>query len=314
MVKLEEKIQYSLDMVAPERKYQTRPRHASWLTRPIRDEMKIRDDLLKVCVRTQDQEDWVAYKEKRNRVKHMCMQQKRLYNQTRLNVPDSRTMWNRVKNLSGLDKKSSAEKMKIRKEDSELLEKEKDISEHMNLYFKEKVVWLEMKTSPSVEKCEDYADEYVKDRLGGVLPPSFSFRTVGNHPIRKVIAGLKNTGAKGRDNIETEVLKKFSYVLIPYICHICNRSILSSIFPDGWKSGLIWPLPKKGSLSLASNWRPVVLNCALSKVLETILNDQLKLHLEESCLMSPVQHAYRRGRSCLSAWADLDTLVQDARN
>ena len=82
LVKLEEKIQYSLDMVAPERKYQTRPRHASWLTRPIRDEMKIRDDLLKVCVRTQDQEDWVAYKEKRNRVKHMCMQQRRLYNLT----------------------------------------------------------------------------------------------------------------------------------------------------------------------------------------------------------------------------------------
>ena len=30
--------------------------------------------------------------------------------------------------------------------------------------------------------------------------------------------------------------------------------------------------------------------------------------------MSPVQHAYRRGCSCLLAWADLDTLDQDTRN
>ena len=93
-----------------------------------------------------------------------------------------------------------------------------------------------------------------------------------------------------------------------------SRSILTSCFPDGFKHGRIRPLPKKGSLKEPSNSRPVVLNTSLSKVLENVLNSQLKDHLEDTGLMSQVQHAYRRHRSCQSAWLEIDTIVQGARN
>lgn len=150
--------------------------------------------------------------------------------------------------------------------------------------------------------------------LGEAEVPSFGFRTVGTGTVKTIIHGLKNTGSLGRDGISTQVLKKFSNVLSPAVRHVINRSILTSCFPDGFKHGRIRPLPKKGSLKEPSNWRPVVLNTSLSKALENVLNSQLKDHLEDTGLMSQVQHAYRRHRSCQSAWLEIDTIVQGARN
>ena len=93
-----------------------------------------------------------------------------------------------------------------------------------------------------------------------------------------------------------------------------NRSISASVFPSPWKFGQIKPIPKKGSLLDPKNWRPIVINTSLSKILEHVLNKQLQNHLEENDIMSPVQHAYRKNRSCQSAWLEIDTLVARARN
>ena len=54
--------------------------------------------------------------------------------------------------------------------------------------------------------------------------------------------------------------------------------------------------------------------CPMSKILETVLNEQLREHLEETGLMSKVQHAYRKARACQTAWLEIDTIVQSARN
>ena len=57
-----------------------------------------------------------------------------------------------------------------------------------------------------------------------------------------------------------------------------------------------------------------MINCSLSKILEHVLNSQLQTYLEESGIMPECQHAYRKARSCQSAWLELDTIVQKARN
>ena len=73
------------------------------------------------------------------------------------------------------------------------------------------------------------------------------------------------------------------------------------------------PLPKSGSQRVPKNWRPVVLLPCMSKILETVLNNQLKCYLEDNGLMSLVQHAYRRSRSCSTAWMELDMRIRDAQ-
>ena len=145
-------------------------------------------------------------------------------------------------------------------------------------------------------------------------PPKFQFKTVGTGVVNKVIRRLKNTGAEGRDEISTKILKKFRYVLAAPLRHIVNQAIRTGEYPDPWKVGLITPLPKSGDLSNPKNWRPVVINPAVSKVLEGVLHLQLQEHMESYGIFSPSQHAYRKCRSCESALVDLDTLIQKARN
>ena len=53
-------------------------------------------------------------------------------------------------------------------------------------------------------------------------------------------------------------------------------------------------IPKKGSLTSAKNWRPIVINCSMSKILEHVLNWQLQSFLQESRILSPTKHAYRK--------------------
>ena len=42
------------------------------------------------------------------------------------------------------------------------------------------------------------------------------------------------------------------------------------------------------------NWRPICINKAMSKVLETVLNNQISWHMESTGLYSETQHAYRK--------------------
>ena len=310
LMKLEEKITWCLDQVAPERTIITRPSHAPWMTPVIKANMDERDRLLAIAKETGNPEDWMVFKRWRNDVKHQQMKQKKWFNEQRLKEEESTKMWSRVQKLSGLKKGKEAARMKLEVEDGKILTEEKEVATYLNEFFKQKVIRLEQKTKPSVKKCEEYAKEFVGDKE----VKSFGFSTVGNMEIKRIIKSLKNTGAMGRDKIATMVLKKFVNVLTPAIRHVVNRAILTSTFPEGWKMGQITPLPKKGSLKLPANWRPVVIMCPMSKVLESVLNVQLRSHLEENGLMSKVQHAYRKARSCQSAWLELDTVVQEARN
>ena len=54
------------------------------------------------------------------------------------------------------------------------------------------------------------------------------------------------------------------------------------------------------------------MNNVMSKVAERIINKQLADHLEDRGLLSFTQHAYRKSKSCGSAWQDIDTFVSKA--
>ena len=145
---LEHKITWTLDRVAPVKKYQTRQGYAPWLTPEIREEMKTRDGLRKRAQSSGLDQDWTTYKRMRNQVKHTSMKLKREYLAKKLNVDSSRQMWSRVKNEAGLNKKGKESKIKLKVGD-QLLTEEKEVATYLNQFFKDKVVRLEAQTNPS---------------------------------------------------------------------------------------------------------------------------------------------------------------------
>ena len=189
------------------------------------------------------------------------------------------------------------------------------LSSFMNNFFKEKVEKLKAKTSPDLTRDLSYTERFRRSRgYSEEVTGFFYFKSVARETIMYNIKQLTNTSSVGIDDIGTEVVKKFKNCLSPAIQHIVNLCLTKSIYPDQWKCGIVSPIPKKGNLSLPSNWRPIVLNCVLSKILERCMNDQMMAFISNNILDSPSQHAYRKSKSCLSAWTELDTFIAEQRN
>src|SRR5678816_1543344 len=101
-----------------------------------------------------------------------------------------------------------------------------------------------------------------------------------------------NTGLE-----KTRVLRECAYVLTPPLVQLYSLCLNTNIFPQCWKHAHVQPIPKKGSSSDPSNYRPIALTCVLSKIFETLLNTHFLDHLESHSLISDRHYGFRRSRS-----------------
>nr|CAI5840148.1 unnamed protein product [Callosobruchus analis] len=89
--------------------------------------------------------------------------------------------------------------------------------------------------------------------------------------------------------------------IIPFITHIVNECILRNYFPVRWKHALIMPLPKISQPSELKDLRNISILPTLSKVLERVLETQIREHLQRHDLIVDVQSGFRPAHSCATA-------------
>ena len=93
---------------------------------------------------------------------------------------------------------------------------------------------------------------------------------------------FKNTNASkaaGLDNLSGRFLKDAAKVLAKRITDLWNFSITSGKFPDSCKIAKLKSIYKKGSLTEASNYRPISLLPLISKVIKKVIDDQTSVFL-----------------------------------
>ena len=88
------------------------------------------------------------------------------------------------------------------------------------------------------------------------------------------------------------VLKNCSASMAKPLAHIFLKSLKERKISNGWQLANITPIFKKGHRVERSNYRPVSLTSILSKVLESILRDELIEHLVKNSLISEEQHGF----------------------
>ena len=74
--------------------------------------------------------------------------------------------------------------------------------------------------------------------------------------------------------------------------------LYSSHIPVSWKHAHVTPIHKKGSHSVADNYRPITLTLLIVRILESIIKDNITHHMLTNNLFSPSQHGFVAGRSC----------------
>ena len=142
---------------------------------------------------------------------------------------------------------------------------------------------------------------------------TFSFACVGTATLRKALQKPEPKTAVGTDGVPISVFKSAWAPLGLPLVHIVNLVIRTGEWPKEWKEAIIAPVLKAGKPpSEFSSYRPVALLCAVSKLVERVLYDQLSAHIESHGLLPHEQHGCRRGRSVDTALASVMAQVSRA--
>lgn len=139
---------------------------------------------------------------------------------------------------------------------------------------------------------------------------TFHLKTVTVSEIIKFIKLLKSK-AEGCDSINLEMLLLTMPDALETITSIVNASIVTSTFPDAWKTAVVRPLPKISNPTDLKDLRPISILPCLSKILEKAVSKQITVYLEKNNMLPEVQSGFRRGRSTVTALLDVtDNILQ----
>ena len=147
---------------------------------------------------------------------------------------------------------------------------------------------------------EDLVTDEVNEILKKSSRPSFSFTEVSEDQVIKMVNSIK-TNACGIDCISAFFLKLGIEFSVYAFTNIINTSILYKKFPTRWKNALVKPLPKNNNPSCASDYRPISLLPAFSKVFEKLIAKQMIEYLKETNYFDKLQSAYKHSHSTVTA-------------
>lgn len=268
---------------------------APWITPVIRQMMDVRDRARKRFDRTNNPATHTFYKDMVDLVDTSLQAEKSAYFDW-LAKNDSKKMWSELK------------KFNIRRNpNTKLGAPLSDVSE-LNRHF----VSISAASPPvSINLLVSYSSS-VKEGISS----EFSFSAVSVEDIRKVLSSI-SSDSYGSDGLSISMIKMCCPFILPYITYIVNCCLLDGVFPHAWKEALVTPIAKCSNPSSFGDLRPISILCALSKVVEKIVDFQLRQHLSSNKILPGVQSGFRPGFSCSSALAlvvdDVLKSVDDGR-
>ena len=104
--------------------------------------------------------------------------------------------------------------------------------------------------------------------LNKIVESNFTFKYVEEDVIKRTIINLPNKSSYGYDGLSTKLLKILEPALTKPLALLINQVLTTGIFPDKLKIAEVIPVYKKGEQTVFSNYKPISLLPAISKVLE----------------------------------------------
>ena len=127
---------------------------------------------------------------------------------------------------------------------------------------------------------------------------SISCFEVTQGEIIAAIDEMKGNASCPTKDVPAQVFKQCKLVLSKPLFLIWKKSFLCGEIPNEYKNQMIIPVHKKGSKTLAKNFRPISLTSHEVKIMERVLRKRITNYLENFNLINDSQHGFRRFHSC----------------
>ena len=118
--------------------------------------------------------------------------------------------------------------------------------------------------------------------------------------VFKHVTLLANKTSAGPDEYPQSFIRKLAPSITEPLSIIFRLSVNSAELPSIWSISKIIPIHKKKSVNKVENYRPISLLCVTSKILESIIRENLVTHLLANSIISDAQHGFRNKRSTVT--------------
>lgn len=261
---------------------------APWMTDEIRTAARRKMQLYKASLQLPSDhptaQRYASLKAEVNRMRRTAMKQY-YYNKLAADINNMKATWQTINELLGRQSKQDTNIKKLTIQNEEVTDTQQIVN-HFNNFFAH--VGANQSTLTQANNNEHYSTFMHPSQQNSIyLTPTTE------QEIQTTTMKMKNKRSCGHDNISTQQLK----LILPGILHplhiLFNRSISEGIFPQELKHAKIKPLYKKKEKDNMSNYRPIALLPAISKVLEKILHKRIYHYLTENLIISKRQYGFR---------------------
>ncbi len=268
-----------------------------WITDEIITLIKDRDNLYKTHKMTHP--DSLDYNQQDDNLKQLNSNIKKSIRVAKKNYYDNifnklksdmKGTWKKIKEILNKSKNKNNFPSFFRDESNNIITDKFEIANKFNTFFSS----VGEKLAKSIKT---FNNKSFKNYLKKSTLSCFKFHIINNSIIDKIIDGLAPKSSSGFDELSTKLLKSSKLVLLKSITLIVNQMISTGIFPDKLKIAKINPIYKKEDETLFTNYRPISLLPAISKIFEKVLFQQIYDYFQEKKLFYKSQYGFRTGHS-----------------
>ena len=232
----------------------------SWVTRGIRQSMKIRDKLYKQFIKSKNNQTreikQAAFRKYRNKITDLLQISRQTHYQKYFsdNTKNTKALWQGIHEIIYSKKAGETNNPSSLLINQKFATNQQDMTENFNNFFTSIGKNLQETIPPT---REDYA-QYLKTPSTS----NFSIKPIKPEEIRDIIKTPKNSKSAGPNSIPTKILKIIKKSISTPLSTLINNSFANGTFPKVCKRT---PVFKNKSRLLCNNYRPISL---LSNVLQ----------------------------------------------
>ena len=261
-----------------------------WITKGLIKSSRLKQKLYIKHLKCKSEETTKNYKDYRNLFEKLRKLSKKQYYTKILEKykHDARRTWSVIKEVIGkkeLNKKPFPDKIKF---NDEFLTNVKDIGGAFNNYFVNVGPDLASKIKNNKNSHKSYLSKYNIELKNSVLEMKeleIAFKT------------LKKNKTPGYDDISSNVIIDIFPSIKNVIFDIFKKSVTQGIFPEKLKIAKVTPIYKSGDAQIVSNYRPISILPAFSKILEKIVYNRVFKYFTDNSFFYKKQFGFRNKHS-----------------
>ena len=239
--------------------------------------------------------------------KKVCSQAKSKLISNKIANSDNKikTVWKIINTETGQMKKRDTE-LSLKMNNKTISDKV-EVANALDHFF----ITMPIEVTKSLASSPSLAESILKQNFCRDIP-NFDFQFINIVTITKTFKSLSLKKTEDLWGISVKVLGSIIDNIAPLLVNIFNLCVDSGTFPDLMKHSKVIPIFKSGCKDNPSNYRPISVLPALSKIFEKIMLDQMMSHFSLNKILHERQFGFTKGMSTTDASVKLVTHILEA--